>query len=439
MPQRNLPALRGVVESASFVIGKERLGPCLTALFKEQGIELKGISLDNVAKIRLLGMNPSLERRAADDETAERILSSLELSVFLAQDQTLYILGDKGNINLMATDKPISTAAPASQPKIVIPEMIDMGNYRIMKGEVTVGLFKQVMQGYTFIIGGNVSKFSALLDDPSQESKALTYVTLSEAIEFAKRLSDLTGRRFRLQTEEEWLQAKDRLSGDNRTWTTTTETDETDGGSGIESFYVLCSLRDGRSFSNISDHRRSDKAIRLVEDISTEAEEKAKDQDALAIEMREMVRKALWEQDLSLSGIAGIILENEANIYPNDLNKKSIFLAELITMINDTFNADGYVVTYDQLIRSIVNNIDTPPNAALIGKIIGRLALSEDDRFTCLLKVIDGMSYTNKGIAMSAAGLDNHRYKARLVTNDMTEENIKALVDGMESFLTGDK
>ncbi|MFA4843589.1 MAG: hypothetical protein WC632_01400 [Candidatus Margulisiibacteriota bacterium] len=117
-----------MVEIASFTIGKDRLGPCLTALFKKQGIELKDILLDKAAMIRLMGMQPPLETRAAN-ETIEQIFSSLELSVFLAQDQTLYILGDKGNINLLAAG--IATPTPtttASRPKIEPPKKIKEEN-----------------------------------------------------------------------------------------------------------------------------------------------------------------------------------------------------------------------------------------------------------------------------------------------------------------------
>ncbi|MDD5593343.1 MAG: hypothetical protein PHG97_01200 [Candidatus Margulisbacteria bacterium] len=120
LSQRALPALRGVVAISSFAIGKDRLGPCLTKIFKTQGIELKDIHLDSIAKIRLLGMQPSLEERAAGNETAESIFSSLELSAFLTRDQELYILGDKGNIKLMAAGSaestPATTVPTAPQP-----------------------------------------------------------------------------------------------------------------------------------------------------------------------------------------------------------------------------------------------------------------------------------------------------------------------------------
>ncbi|MDD5593339.1 MAG: hypothetical protein PHG97_01180 [Candidatus Margulisbacteria bacterium] len=65
-----------------------------------------------------MGMQPPLETRAAN-ETAEDIFSSLELSAFLTQDHTLYILGDKGTINLMATEtEPAPTAKNIEERKI---------------------------------------------------------------------------------------------------------------------------------------------------------------------------------------------------------------------------------------------------------------------------------------------------------------------------------
>ena len=125
LPQKALPALREVSEITSSPVGKDRLGPCLTALFKKQGIEPKDIRLDKAAGIRLMGMLPPLETRAGN-EAIEQIFSGLELSVFLAQDQTLYILGDKGNLELLKEDKkesqkpspgPISTANVSTEPQ----------------------------------------------------------------------------------------------------------------------------------------------------------------------------------------------------------------------------------------------------------------------------------------------------------------------------------
>lgn len=131
-----------------------------------------------------------------------------------------------------------------SPEEIKLPEMIDMGSYRIMKHEVTVGLFKQVMPGYKLPI----------LTKPEEP---LLYVSLNDAREFALRLSALTGRKFRVQTEAEWLQAKDQLAGENWTWTETKYNDET---------YVLRQLGNNNRSSRFPQYGWDPDGIRLVED-----------------------------------------------------------------------------------------------------------------------------------------------------------------------------
>src|SRR3989339_444332 len=110
---------------------------------------------------------------------------------------------------------------------IEIPEMINISDkVSIMRGEVTVKLFKQVMGDYT-PTGHNADKLIAVLNDPSKEGKSLIYVSLLDGREFAKRLSTLSGRKFRVQKEAEWVQARVRLSGKNWTWTEALFTDRT--------------------------------------------------------------------------------------------------------------------------------------------------------------------------------------------------------------------
>jgi hypothetical protein len=141
---------------------------------------------------------------------------------------------------------------------VIIPEMIDipgMHDKSIMKDEVTVKLFKQVMEGYA-ITGNNADALKAILCDPSQEDNSLTYVSLFDAREFAKRLSNLTGRKFRVQTEKEWLKVKDQLSGNNWTWTET----KIEGGN----LFVLRRGDDGARGSGPG-YRYNNHAIRLVE------------------------------------------------------------------------------------------------------------------------------------------------------------------------------
>jgi len=97
----------------------------------------------------------------------------------------------------------LSQAADARQLQEEIPEMIPFSdNVDIMAKTITVGLFKQVMQGYR-IFGPNADKLRSTLDDPSRAVERLECASLLDAREFAKRLSDLTGRKFRVPTEAE--------------------------------------------------------------------------------------------------------------------------------------------------------------------------------------------------------------------------------------------
>lgn len=86
-------------------------------------------------------------------------------------------------------------------PQITIPEMFDVNdNVRIIRPEVTVGLFKRVIEGCE-ITGHNAKKLRSILADPARESEALTYVSLLDARKFAERLGSLTDRKFRVQTK----------------------------------------------------------------------------------------------------------------------------------------------------------------------------------------------------------------------------------------------
>lgn len=148
--------------------------------------------------------------------------------------------------------------------QIAIPAMIPIfsGRARIMIEEVTVGLFRQVMEKYT-IKGHNAEVLQAILADPKKDKEPLTYVSLLDAREFAKRLSKLTNRKFRVQTEKEWLAAGDQLQGSKWTWT------ETKYFSDDDNIYILrrrgCGQREGYY---PLDSRIYNYAIRLVEDIT---------------------------------------------------------------------------------------------------------------------------------------------------------------------------
>ncbi len=141
---------------------------------------------------------------------------------------------------------------------IKLPEMIAISpKLSIMRAEITVGLFKQVMEGYA-IEGDNAVHLKALLANPKAAETALTCVSLLDAREFAKRLSIQTGRKFRVQTEEEWSKAQSQLSGSNWTWT---ETEYSNSGND----HVLRRLNGGYGYYNL-EGRYFNYAVRLVED-----------------------------------------------------------------------------------------------------------------------------------------------------------------------------
>jgi hypothetical protein len=146
-------------------------------------------------------------------------------------------------------------------------EMIDIPDScsRMMKREATVGLFKSVMKGYK-ITGFNADILTAILADPVNETEVLTYVSLYDARKFAKRLKELTGRKFRVQTEAEWKSVRDRLSGNKWTWT---ETKDQQG------LVILCNpgQKNVRQVVNRLSSRYRNYAIRLVEDLPASRKE----------------------------------------------------------------------------------------------------------------------------------------------------------------------
>ncbi|OGC16989.1 hypothetical protein A2282_06280 [candidate division WOR-1 bacterium RIFOXYA12_FULL_36_13] len=105
--------------------------------------------------------------------------------------------------------------------------------------------------------GHNADKLIAILDDPSKEGEILTYVSLLDGREVAKRLSALTGRKFRVQKETNFLQALAHLLGNNWTWTETKYDENT-----FVLRYKYCDSR----FSNNPENRCGSYALRLVED-----------------------------------------------------------------------------------------------------------------------------------------------------------------------------
>ena len=148
-------------------------------------------------------------------------------------------------------------SARAGLQQIQLPEMIRLSpKLSIMREEVTVGLFARVMQGYVFE-GHNSNYLQTILADSSETNNALTYASLLDAREFARRLSGITDRQFRVQTEDEWLTAENQLSGGNWTWTETKYSQNT---------YVLRCLNFANRSINYPESRYFNFAVRLVED-----------------------------------------------------------------------------------------------------------------------------------------------------------------------------
>ncbi len=85
-------------------------------------------------------------------------------------------------------------------------------------------------------------------------------MSLLDAREFASRLSEQTGRKYRVQTEAEWKQARDQLSGNNWTWT------ENKYGEGT---FVLRHLNNDNRNNNNPENRYNNNAVRLVEYLIT--------------------------------------------------------------------------------------------------------------------------------------------------------------------------
>ncbi len=258
MPQKALSGGKNIFSINTSAFGRQTLSPLITNLFREQKIDLREIYVDNPAKVRLMAMNPTLKERVAAGERIDQILTGqpLELSLFITEDNRLYILGEKQNIQRMQG----FDISKISQIKI--PEMIDISEkLRIMKGELTVSQFRQFVEetGYK-IEGYEAEELEALLESAdAKDGNALTFLNLFDGRAYAKWLSERTGRKFRVQTEKEWLAAKDRLSGDNWTWTETKHSEAT---------FVLRHLVDGVGRnSSKPEYRYRSGAVRLVEDL----------------------------------------------------------------------------------------------------------------------------------------------------------------------------
>ncbi len=175
--------------------------------------------------------------------------------------QRTTLAGDATRIRL--GDNPANLAGIVSQrqSQIELPEMIVLTPMRlsIMKYEVTVGLFRKVMEKYV-AEGRDAYNLQAILNGAMSADYTMVYVNLFDAREFAKRLSNQTGRNFRIQTEDEWLEAKaiGQIFGCNWTWTATPHSGNT---------FILRHLSGDFYHHHSPEHRSDHMAIRLVEDL----------------------------------------------------------------------------------------------------------------------------------------------------------------------------
>jgi formylglycine-generating enzyme required for sulfatase activity len=138
-----------------------------------------------------------------------------------------------------------------------------------MKDTVSVGLFKKVMEGYK-ISGHKALELEKILLDPSRTEEEVTYVSLLDAREFAKRLSDLTGRKFRVPTKAEWLLSTRKAEEIHRSFDTHvwTETKSNNGEFILGHMWGSGFLFRDHEYREVSaEERYNGHAIRLVEDL----------------------------------------------------------------------------------------------------------------------------------------------------------------------------
>jgi len=137
-----------------------------------------------------------------------------------------------------------------------LPVMIVVSSkVRVMGTAVTAALFNQVMEGYQ-ANGHRADDLNEILNSPSKAGKILTYISLFDAVKFAKRLSEKTGRNFRVPTEDEYLAARRELSGDHCVWTRTRFSRET---------YILRDRNSDRRWIELPYARHANYVVYLVE------------------------------------------------------------------------------------------------------------------------------------------------------------------------------
>ncbi len=164
------------------------------------------------------------------------------------------VLGTRSVFKGMAYSRPLSLA----------PEMIDVPGrpYRIMRDEITVGLFRKFVKNTGYEIKGfNADELVSAIGKWWETDK-IAHLSLVDGRAFAKWLSEKTGRKFRIPTEEELLTAKrmvkDQLSGKKWEWTETEHEKE--------NMFVISSIRNLLRYGDNPEVRHYFIAVRLVED-----------------------------------------------------------------------------------------------------------------------------------------------------------------------------
>ncbi|MCX5749641.1 MAG: SUMF1/EgtB/PvdO family nonheme iron enzyme [Candidatus Saganbacteria bacterium] len=134
--------------------------------------------------------------------------------------------------------------------------------FRMMKDELTTDQLKQFVRSAQYeIIGNNAGLLQDILARASQREMA-GHLSLNDGRAYSKWLSEITGRRFRVPTSEEWFDAvtkvKCKLSGRNWEWTTSIY---------FGNYFYLCQLGVTGRRSFPPGDRGDEYTVRLIEDL----------------------------------------------------------------------------------------------------------------------------------------------------------------------------
>lgn len=107
----------------------------------------------------------------------------------------------------------IGREALVARPQLDLSEMISLSdNVRIMSRGVSCRLFQQVMRPKNYLYPGhNGAQIARILRKRSGLDYNCAFINLEDALLFVQTINEITGRSFRLPTEEEWLKLKPSL------------------------------------------------------------------------------------------------------------------------------------------------------------------------------------------------------------------------------------